>query len=483
MTRIGVQLCKFAAMYAIVDIETTGSRVGSDKIIEIAIVKHDGKQIVDSFSSLINPEIGIPYFITQLTGINSEMLQNAPRFYEVAKQIVEFTEGCIFVAHNVRFDYSFVKREFLDLGFHYHRKRLCTVRLSRKLIPGLKSYSLGRLADSLGFSIAKEERHRAYGDAYATAQIFGLLLERSSDLMGPQLEWAIEDEIKSALLPPAIPAEKVEAIPQTAGVYLFHGQNGEPIYIGKARNIRKRIYEHFKPDHKSNKDIHFKNFISEVTYQETGNELTALLLENHLVKQHKPQYNVALKRSEFTYGLFYDFTKTGYIRFFIKRAAKNSQLVTPLSEKVNKRAYLENLVLQYNLCQSLCEVHSGVGRCMNRQFGICLGACVGAEEVETYNERAMKVIVNHSFPEPSFFIFGKGRTLDEQTVVWVEDGFFKGWGFFDPQFNDGSIGFLKMAVDKYPHDKDAQTIIRAAIKKIPESEILYYQSELQQNNL
>jgi DNA polymerase-3 subunit epsilon len=266
-------------------------------------------------------------------------------------------------------------------------------------------------------------------------------------------------------------------------VYFFHSNNGEPLYIGKARNIRKRVYEHFKPDHKSSKDIHFKNAITEVTYQETGNELTALLLENHLVKQHKPQFNVALKRKEFTYGLFYDFTKAGYIRFFIKRAAKSSFLVTPLSETVNKRGYLENLVLQYNLCQSMCEVHTGIGKCLNRQFGICLGACEGKEDTETYNERAMKVIVNHSFPEPSFFIFGKGRTLDEQTVVWVEDGFFKGWGFFNPTFNDGSIEFLKMAIDKYPHDKDAQTIIRGAIKKLLPSEILYYQSEMQLNNL
>ncbi|NCX96872.1 MAG: DNA polymerase III subunit epsilon, partial [Chitinophagia bacterium] len=330
-------------MYAIVDIETTGSRPGTDRIIEIAIVKHNGNEIVDSFSTLINPEVGVPYFISQLTGITTEMLYDAPKFYEVAKKIVEFTADCIFVAHNVRFDYSFVKREFQDLGFNYHRKRLCTVRLSRKLIPGLKSYSLGRLADSLGFSIAKEERHRAYGDAYATAQIFGLILERSKDLLGVQLDWAIEDELKAALIPPNIPAEQVEALPQNPGVYYFIGLNGSPIYIGKAKNIKKRVLEHFRPDHNASKDINFKSQIQAIAFEETGNELTALLLESEEVKLHKPQYNVALKAKEYTFGLFYDFNKEGYIRFFIKRAADTNLLVTPLSAKVNKKAFLENL--------------------------------------------------------------------------------------------------------------------------------------------
>jgi DNA polymerase-3 subunit epsilon len=164
-------------LFTIIDIETTGNSSGNGKITEIAIYQHNGQNITDSFSTLINPEIDIPYFITKLTGINNEMVKNAPKFYEVARKIVELTAGRTFIAHNVHFDYSFVKEEFKRLGYNFNRKTLCTVQLSRKLLPGHKSYSLGRLCDDLGIEI--NGRHRAAGDAYATVKLFEILLERN----------------------------------------------------------------------------------------------------------------------------------------------------------------------------------------------------------------------------------------------------------------------------------------------------------------
>ncbi|MGE0077838.1 MAG: PolC-type DNA polymerase III [Bacteroidales bacterium] len=164
-------------MYAIVDIETSGGRAQTDRITEIAIYIHDGERIVDEFSTLINPEVYIPPFITQLTGITNEMVANAPKFYEVAKQIVLLTEGHLFVAHNAPFDYKFIQTEFKRLGYDYQRQTLCTVRMSRKIIPGMKSYSLGNLCENLGITI--NNRHRAAGDAYATTQLLELLLEKT----------------------------------------------------------------------------------------------------------------------------------------------------------------------------------------------------------------------------------------------------------------------------------------------------------------
>lgn len=164
-------------MYAVIDIETSGGRAQVDKITEIAIYIHDGEKIVDEFSTLINPETYIPPFITRLTGINNEMVTSAPKFYEVAKRIVLMTEGHLFVAHNASFDYRFIQEEFKRLGYNYQRQTMCTVQMSRKIIPGMDSYSLGNLCQNLGITI--NNRHRAAGDALATTKLLELLIEKT----------------------------------------------------------------------------------------------------------------------------------------------------------------------------------------------------------------------------------------------------------------------------------------------------------------
>ena len=165
-------------MYSIIDIETTGQSASKGKITEIAVFVHDGIKIIDSFSSLVNPECYIPAFITNLTGIDNEMVRYAPRFYEIARRIVEMTSDTIFVGHNVQFDYRFVQEEYKRLGYDYQRKTMCTVRLGRKFLPGHKSYSLGNLCNELGIII--HDRHRAAGDALATVKLFEMILERKA---------------------------------------------------------------------------------------------------------------------------------------------------------------------------------------------------------------------------------------------------------------------------------------------------------------
>ena len=234
-------------MYAIIDIETTGGHHLKSKITEIAIVLHNGSQVVEKYSTLINPETPIPPFITKITGINDEMVKDAPKFQEVAKKIIELTDKCVFVAHNVSFDYSFVKESFRNLGYNFNRKTLCTVRLSRKLIPNEPSYSLGKLCHSLGITI--KDRHRAMGDAEATAILFTKLIALDDKINDD----FILQEVKQKTLPTKISQKQMDALPQAVGVYYFYEENDKVIYVGKSKNIKKRVETHFNVFNKERK--------------------------------------------------------------------------------------------------------------------------------------------------------------------------------------------------------------------------------------
>ena len=219
-------------MYAILDIETTGLSPINDKIIEIAVFIHDGKQVVEEYSTLVNPEKTIPYNITRLTGITNEMVEDAPKFWEIAKDLVTLTEGKSVVAHNASFDYNFIRNEFKSLGYNFKRDRLCTVKLSRRIIPNHKSYSLGKLCMDLG--IVVNGRHRAAGDAFATVKLFEHLLQISPTLGGLNSSKFYH-----------ISADIIKNLPEEPGVYYFHNQHGDIIYIGKSKNIRTRVFSHF----------------------------------------------------------------------------------------------------------------------------------------------------------------------------------------------------------------------------------------------
>ncbi len=359
-------------MYAVVDIETTGSRPGDDRITEIAILIHDGEKVIRTFTSLINPERSIPFQISQLTGITDEMVREAPRFPEVARQIVEFTGGMVFVAHNVRFDYSFLKAEFGSLGYNYSRKTLCTVRLSRKLIPGLPSYSLGKLCESL--KIPLKNRHRAFGDAEATA----ILLDRMLKLdQSPEIVHYIEGEIKAQTLPPRITRDQVLALPESIGVYYFLDERGQIIYVGKSVNIRSRIIQHFAMDYKSRKSIEFKERIADISFELTGSELVALLLESDEIKRLKPPYNTAQKRSGGAFwGLYEDVDKSGYVTLRADRVTGNSEPLTTLENFQKAQNFLYRKIEQFGLCLQKCGLHKTGGPCFNFHIRKCSGACL-----------------------------------------------------------------------------------------------------------
>ena len=451
-------------MYAIVDIETTGSVATQDRITEIAIFKHDGKKIVDQYSTFVNPERSIPPFISKLTGITNEMVKDAPKFFEVAKDIIEFTTDCVFVAHNVNFDYSFIKKEFNYLSYNYMRKTLCTVRLSRKLLPGHTSYSLGKLSKALNIELPKSLRHRAIGDAKATAEIFTLLMNVNEQTNEFDL---FESELSTSILPPNIDVEIVANLPQETGVYYFYNKDGDIIYIGKSKNIKNRVTKHFSVDYKSRKAIDFKNNIYSISYELTGSELVALLLESAEIKKYLPKYNKAQRRTVYPFGLYYETNENGYINFFTERISRVKDLKPVTSFGNNKAAKnaLHRLVEQYKLCQNYTSLGKPEDHCFFYQIKKCAGACMGEEEAEAYNLRAEKILLQYGQALTDIAIIGKGRRFDEASIVFIENGTYKGFGYFDHTEVITNSEDIYNYISHYEDNKDVRQIIIGYIRK------------------
>jgi DNA polymerase III subunit epsilon len=448
-------------IYAIIDIETTGGKADSDKITEIAIMLHDGSKVIDTFETLVNPERSIPYYITQVTGITDNMVADAPKFYEVAKQIVKMTEGAIFVAHNVRFDYSFIQEEFKRLGFTYVRKQLCTVRLSREAFPGLRSYALGNLITH--FKIKVADRHRAMADVKATAQIFEKILSKENNVEAADA--FINKGLKENQLPNGITLEKLHQLPESCGVYYFHDKEGNVIYVGKSINIQKRIFEHFKD--KTAKGDKLQQYVFDISYEETGSELIALLFEDAEIKKIKPVINKAQRKTYFPYCIYSFVDEKGYIRFHaVKNVAairKKNVILYEFEKLVEAKSYLKNLAKRHELCDKLMEVQNTEGPCFNHQIGICKGACCDKEDINTYNERASlaKDNLNSAFEE-DFFILDKGRSHDEIAIILVQNGYYYGYGYVDS--SAANMEDYREAVKKYTRHADTHHIIKKFIK-------------------
>jgi DNA polymerase-3 subunit epsilon len=329
-------------MYAVVDIETTGNYTQRSKITEIAIYVYDGENISEHFHTLINPESGIPPYISSLTGITNQMVENAPKFYEVAKRIYQLLDKRIFVAHNVNFDYNFIRQEFRNLGGDFQAKKLCTVRLARKILPGLPSYGLGNLARHLNIPISS--RHRAFGDAEATVKIFEILLKSDRE---NYIEESLRKNSYEATLPPNLPKEQFEQLPENPGVYYFSDIKGKVIYVGKAKNIRKRVKGHFNPGSETVRKQHMFRDIHGVSYELCGNELISLLFETHEIQRLWPLYNRAQKRISWNYGIYLYEDQRGYKRFSISRTSKAGQPLCLFKTQHEARDFLKSKTEEY----------------------------------------------------------------------------------------------------------------------------------------
>lgn len=413
-------------IYTIVDIETTGGHPSANSIIEIAMVKHDGFKVLDRYETLIHPQREIPYFITSLTGIDDDMLVHAPKFKAVAAEIAAFLGNSVFVAHNVNFDYSFVKHQLNACGIPYEAAKLCTVRLARKLLPGYPSYSLGKICRQLG--IHNEAAHRAMGDANATVKLFEKIIEADDDDF---IIKSLKRNSKEQLLPPHLPKSEFEKLPKATGIYYFRNQKQKVIYVGKAKNIYKRVLSHFSGTKSTKQRQDFLRHVHSVDFELCGTELIALIKEAHEIKMLYPEYNRALKRFSGKFSLVAFADQNEYERLSIVKYSKNQQSYmdfSSISEGVNK---LNSLVTEFNLCPKLCFIQRNTEKCINPD---CKGACEKKEKPKSYNKRVSKAIEALEEELGSFVIIDEGRSAGEKSMVKVQRGKLAGVGFFDEAY-------------------------------------------------
>lgn len=458
-------------MYAIVDLETTGGYAENHRITEIAICFHDGIQITDTFHTLINPGRNIPYYITGLTGITTEMVFSAPSFKQVAAEVFQRLEGKVFVAHNAHFDYSFLKKEFEQAGIQWQSKKLCTVRLSRKIIPGLRSYSLGSLAESLGITIFN--RHRAGGDAAATVKIFDQLLQRDRD---SYIIKALKKNSGETILPPNLSKHEFDKLPAKCGVYYFHDARGNVIYVGKAINIKKRIAGHFTGEAREWGRSKIRNEIHHISYELTGNELIALILESQEIRKLWPKYNQAQKYRSEEWGVYDYEDRNGYLRFSVNLVTRGSRPLIRFTSKGDAWNFLWQKVREHKLCPKLCGLQISKGLCFEFQTGACSGACMGVEMVKTYNGKVENAISSFLEKGNNVAIIGKGRSLEEQSMVLVEEGNYFGFGFFDRAVSISNMESARTYVRKSPETPTVQNLINSYLMNPRGSEVITFSS-------
>ena len=444
-------------MYAIIDIETTGGQFNEEGITEIAIYKFDGSEVVDQFISLVNPEKPIQPFVVKLTGINNAMLRSAPKFFEVAKRIIEITEGCILVAHNTSFDYRILRCEFNRLGYDFVKPTLCTVELSKKLIPEQPSYSLGKLVRALG--IPMSDRHRASGDALATVKLFQMLLAKDTEkeiLIG-----LIKAEIKSGLSPKLL--DIVESLPSKTGIYYIHNENGDLIYIGKSKNIKKRVNQHFTGKNSKSKKLQLQVFT--VTYEETGSELVALLKESEEIKINKPIHNRAQRKSIFQWALYEVLDDNGYLNLKLLKADGRKKEITSYTTVQEGKNALFRITEKYNLCQKLNGLYETQNGCFQHKINECNGACLGKETPEEYNQRVEEFLTEMAFENNNMIIVDRGRKVSERSAILIENGIYKGYCFYDLNYQITNVEVLKNILIPMQNNRDTRTIIQSYLRK------------------
>jgi DNA polymerase-3 subunit epsilon len=442
--------------YAIVDIETTGGNARGSRITEIAIIIHNGKEIVERWETLVNPQQEIPTAIFALTGITNEMVRTAPTFEFISDKVFELLKDRVFVAHNVNFDYSFVRNELELSGNKWTARKLCTVRAARKLKPGLQSYSLGRLCNSL--NIPLENAHRAGGDANATSILFRKLLEWDENKV---IETMIKKTASDQRLPPNLPPTDFEALPEKIGVYYFYDQFKKVIYVGKAVNIKKRVASHFSGHNINSQRQNFLRDIHGISFEICATELMALLLECNEIKKLWPVYNRALKRFEFNYGLYEYEARNGY-RYLAVGKLKKGQICI---ESFNSLNIAINMLMQlrdqFGIDNRFCNFGMpALPQTINKDVEIL-------PEIDLHNEKIEKALHYLVSNRESFAIIDKGRTNDEKSIIYVENGHFYGMGYLSLEFTVNEIYELKEHVDRYSSNQYIMQLIYNYSKRYP----------------
>ena len=440
-------------LYSIIDVETTGGT--KNKITDISIYTTDCKTIVREFHTLVNPNIPIPYFITRLTGISNEMVENAPCFHEIAKQVLDATRDSVFVAHNVNFDFNVIKNEFKELGYTFSRKKLCTVKLSRKIIPGHRSYSLGKICADLEIPI--HGRHRAKGDAFATLQLFNLLFAKTDHSFFEDLTTTKQITVSNN-----INEQDLNTLPNTIGVYYFWNHANQIIYIGKSITIKDRVISHFRSTIK--KEIKLCQETVKVTYENTGSDLIAQLKESAEIKKFYPLYNYRQKKIGETYGLTYFTNDQNIIELKIDYLKSITNPLITFNKGDRARQFLRNCIEKNNLCLKYSSLEKGKGSCFYFQLKKCKGICCGKQSVKEYNKVVLKVITSLQPKKLKDPIFTSGRNKNEIGIVQIENGVYKGYGFLKKGSDLSDSRIINNSIIKQKDNRDIRRIISSYMK-------------------
>jgi len=437
-------------MYAIVDIETTGGQPEGNGITEIAIVLHNGTEVEGRYETLINPGYTIPAYVVHLTGISDQMVSTAPRFEEVAGNIHRLLQNRIFIAHNVNFDYSFIKHHFRMAGIEWSPKKLCTLKLSRKAFPGLPRYGLGHICRSLEITV--NNRHRAGGDADATTILFDKILQKSGEKL---IREFLKKENREQILPPNLPNEQVNSLPYTPGVYYFHDARGKVVYVGKAINLKSRVVSHFTGLNTGQKRQGFLREICSVTYKECPTELTACILESVEIKRLWPKYNVSQKRPSQAYGIYAFEDSRGYQRLAIDKKRKYYEPVASFNLMTDAHRMLWKLVKDHELHPALCFLDRSGADDNNYP------------EPTHYNSRVEAALKSMREHLGTYAIFEDAPFDKKSACVLVEGGRFYGMGLIPDNLNFTQPNYLKPHLTQYPENEVIRSMIRSYAQKYP----------------
>ncbi len=425
-------------MFAVIDIETTGGSMQSDRITEIAIIVHNGQRVIEEYATLVNPLRPIQPFVMALTGITNEMVIDAPTFEEVVDRIEELTHNRIFVAHNVNFDYIFLKSEFKRVGRKFRRKTLCTINTCKKIFPNKRSYGLGNICRDLEIEIY--DRHRAHGDAAATAILLEKLIFNDKKKIMKDL---LKGELATTHLPVNISLSLVDELPEEIGIYYFLDEKGKIIYIGKSKNIRSRVISHFRNDSKSTAAIKMKDRIHDITYEVTCDELIALLKESDEIKRWMPEFNRIQKRQKYRYGLFLEKDQDDYFKFKVDLIHPERRPVRKFRSKVRAERFLHNLEVKNDIAPNYKKIY----------------------KADEYNKRVEKAISRYVYPHENFMILGNGRIEDERSVILIKNHQYQGFGYFEPILTGSNLEAIQSCVDSYYDNQDVQRILLVFLKK------------------
>jgi len=445
-------------MYAIVDIETTGGYAAASAITEISVFIHDGTRVVKHFETLINPQQNIPRYITALTGIDNDMVSDAPSFDDIADVLFDLLNENIFVAHNVNFDYSFVKHQLKHSGYELTAKKLCTVRLGRKIFPGLASYSLGNICRSLNINI--ENRHRAGGDAKATVKLFEYYLANNGEL---HINEMLKKLSKDQWLPLHLDKAEIDKLPLKPGVYYFHNSKDKIVYVGKAINIRKRVSSHFTHNDPDRKRQNFLRNIHKVTYRECANELEALVLESTEIKRIWPLYNRSQKQPLQKYALYLFEDARGYMRLAIDKKKKNLPALYVFNLLHEGLVMLKKIVEEFELNEKLCFLDKTAFTKTDYEF---------LEAPAIYNGKVKRALEALNEQLPTFAVMDEGIKAEENLCLLIERGSFWGMGYIPKKLKPTSPVELKDYLNPYADNDYIRNSIYSFAEANPHKKIL-----------